>query len=135
MPYEFLGQIFAGIIIGGMLLVGPSAVVFYGWSEWHSKIHQGELLGWRRTIGGVGILFITAQTILFLTLLVTIFSHKIAVPSRFFLSGCVLGELVLLVVAAPCMFAWRGRFRWWLLASSFYLPVISFFSALAALAY
>jgi hypothetical protein len=134
MPYEFLGQILAGIIIGGMLLVGPSVIVFYGWSEWHSKIHQGELPGWRRTIGGVGILFITAQTILFLTLLVTIFSHKIAVPYRFFLSGCVLGELVLLVVAAPCMFAWRGRFRWWLLASSFYLPVISFFSALAALA-
>jgi len=135
MPYEFLGQILAGIIIGGMLLVGPSAVVFYDWSEWHSTIHQGELPGWRRTIRGVGILLITAQTILFLTLLVTIFSHKIAVPYRFFLSGCVLGELVLLAVAAPCIFVWRSRFRWWLLASSIYLPVISFFSALAALAY
>jgi hypothetical protein len=135
LPYEFLGQILAGRIIGGMLLLGPSVVVFYGWSEWHSNIHQGELPGWRRIIGGVGILFITAQTILVLTLLVTIFSHKIAVPYRFFLSGCELGELLFLVVAMPCMFAWQGRFRRWLLASSSYLPVISFFYALAALAY
>ena len=135
MAYEFLGQILAGIIISGMLSVGPLAVVFYGWSEWHSKIHQGKLPVWRRIATGAGIFFITAQTILFITLLATIFSHKIAVPYRFFLSGCVLTEVVLLVVAAPCTFTWQGRFRWWLLASSFYLPVISFFSALAALAY
>jgi hypothetical protein len=135
MAYEFLGQILVGIIIGGMLLVGPSVVVFYGWSELRRKIHQGELPGWRRIAASVGILFITAQTMLFITLLATIFSHKVAVPYRFFLSRCVLTELALLVVAAPCMLAWRGRFRWWLFLSSFYLPVISFFSALAALAY
>jgi hypothetical protein len=135
MAYEFLGQILAGIIISGMLLAGPLAVVFYGWSEWHGKIHQGELPVWKRIAASVGILFITAQTILFITLLATIFSHKVAAPYRFFLSECVLSELALLVVAAPCAFAWRGRFRWWLLASSVYLPVISFFSALAALAY
>ena len=115
--------------------MGPSVVVFYGWKEWNSTIHQGELPVWRRITASVGIFFITVQTILFFTLLATIFSHKVAVPYRFFLSGCVLTELVLLVVAAPCTFAWQGRFRWWLLASSFYLPVISFFSALAALAY
>jgi hypothetical protein len=118
-----------------MLLGGPSVVVFYSWREWYNEIHQGELPVWRRLAASVGILFITAQTILFITLLATIFSHKVAVPYRFFLSGCVLTEVALLVVAAPCTFAWRGRFKWWLLASSFYLPVISFFSALAALAY
>lgn len=135
MPHEFLGQILAAIVFGGMLLAGPSVAVFYGWSEWHNKIDQVKLPSWRRILGGVGILLISAQAGLFLVLLITIFSHKIAVPYRFFLSRCVIAELVLLVVAAPCIIAWRRRIRWWLLASSFYLSVISFFSALAALAY
>ena len=135
MAYQFLGQILAGIIIGGMILGGPSVVVFRGWSEWRGKVFQSDLPVWRRITACVGILSITVQTILLFALIFTIFRFKVVAPNRFFLSGCVLTELVLLAVAAPCTFAWRGRFRWWLLASSLYLPAISFFSALAALAY
>jgi hypothetical protein len=135
MAYQFLGQILAGIIIGGILLMGPSVVVFCGWSEWQSKIYKAEVPVWRRIIASVGVFSITAQTILFLTLFITIFHFKVLVPHRFFLSWCVFIELLLLLVAGPCMLAWQGRFRWWLLASSVYLPVISFFSVLAVMAY
>jgi hypothetical protein len=135
MAYQFLGQILAGIIISGILLVGPSVGVFYGWSEWRSGIYKGDLPVWRRVTASIGILSITAQTMLFIVLLITIFHFKVLVPYRFFLFRCVLIELVLLLVAISYMFAWRGRFRWWLLASSFYLSVISFFSVLGILAY
>jgi hypothetical protein len=135
MAFQFLGQILAGIIIGGMILGGPSVVVFRGWSEWRSKVYQSDLPVLRRIIASVGVLSVTAQTILFLILFITIFHFKVLVPHRFFLSWCVFIELLLLLVAGPCMFAWQGRFRWWLLASSVYLPVISFFSVLAVMAY
>ena len=130
-----MGQILAGIVICGIFLVGPSVVVFFGWREWRTKIYKGELPVWRRITASIGILSVTAQTILFISLLIAIFHFKVLVPYRFLLFRCVLIELVLLLVAISCMFAWRGRFRWWLLASSFYLPVISFFTVLAVLAY
>jgi hypothetical protein len=138
MAHQFLGQVLAGIIISGILLVGPSVIVFNGWSEWHSKIYKGEFSVWQRVTASVGILSVTAQTILFIALLITIFGtfrNEVLVAHRFFLTDSVLVELVLLILAAPCTFAWRGRVKWWLLASSFYLPVISFFSVLAVLAY
>ena|ERR1700674_4309134 len=132
---SILGEIIAGILILVIILVVPLVGVFYGWSEWHREIYKGELTVWRRITASVGILAITAQTILFITVLITIFRYRVLVPYRFFLSGSVFAELALLLLAAPCTFAWRGRVRWWLLASSFYLPVISFFSVLAVLAY
>jgi hypothetical protein len=130
MPHQFLGQILAGIIISGILLVGPSVVALNGWSEWHSKIYNGEVSAWQRVAASVGILSVTAQTVLFMTLLITIFAnarYETLVAHRFFLTDSVFAEFVLLLLAAPCTFAWHGRARWWLLASSFYLPVISFF--------
>jgi hypothetical protein len=134
MAYEFLGQILAGIIISGLILIGPSVVLFCGWREWRSNILKSDLPAWGQITASIGILSISGQTILFIALLITIFHFKNLVPHRFFLSACVFAELVLLLIAGPCMFGWRGRFRWWLLASSIYLPVLSFFSVLAVMA-
>jgi hypothetical protein len=116
-----------------ILLAVPLVGVFYGWSELQTEIVKGKFPVWRRVAASVGIFAVTAQSFLFVALLITIFRYS--VPFRVFLSDGVFAELVLLLFAAPCTFAWRGRVRWWLLASSLYLPVISFFSGLAVLAY
>lgn len=136
MAYEFLGQILAALIISGMFLIGPSVVVFYGWIEWQRKIYKRAIPVWRRVLVSIGVASVTAQTIVSSTLFITIFHFKVLVQHRFFfLSWCLFIELLLLLIAAPCMFAWQGRLRWWLLASSIYLPVVSFFFVLAVMAY
>lgn len=118
MAYQFIGQILAGIIVGGILLVGPSVAVFYGWSEWRSKICKGEFPMTRRIAASLGILSITAQTVLFISLLGAIIHYKVLGPYSAVLFRCVFAELLLALLAAPCTFALRGRTRWWLLASS-----------------
>jgi hypothetical protein len=130
-----LGQVIAGIIILTMILVVPLVSVFCGWSEWQRKIRKGELALWLRIAASVGIVIITAQTILFISVLGAIIRYKVLDPYSEILFRCVIAELVMGLFAAPCTFAWRGRTKWWLLASSFYLPVISFFSVLGVLAY
>ncbi len=44
-------------------------------------------------------------------------------------------ELALLIVAVPCIFLGRLQRRWWLIASAVFLPVVSWFSVLAEVAY
>jgi hypothetical protein len=111
MAYQVFGQILFGILICGMLLVGPSVVVFYGWSEWRGELIKGKPPTWRRVLANVGILAVTTQTFLFVNLLIIIICSRVLIPYRFLLTNSVLAELVLLLLAAPCAFAWRGQAR------------------------
>jgi hypothetical protein len=77
----------------------------------------------------IGLFSVTAQAILFLAMWSPIAHHRAA------LLVCMRLDFVLVLLAVPCIFAWRGKIRWFLLASSLIFPVVCFFTALAQLAY
>ncbi|PYT28684.1 MAG: hypothetical protein DMG58_18010 [Acidobacteria bacterium] len=80
-------------------------------------------------VAHIGLFAVTAQALLFIALWTPLVRY------RLLLSQSVNLELALLLIAVPCIFWGRLRRRWWLIASAAFLPVVSWFSVLAELAY
>jgi|SRR5580658_443734 hypothetical protein len=112
-----------------LMLVGAFVCVFYGWSDWPRQLRSAQLLAWRRAAVTIGLFSVTAQAILFVALWTPIAHHRAA------LLACMRVDSALVLLAVPCIFAWRGKARWYLLASALILPVACFFTVLAELAY
>src|SRR5205814_7659352 len=99
---------------------------------WDSR---GEIVGAvspsssRKVVAHIGLFAVTAQALLFIALWTPLVRY------RLLLSQSVNLELALLLTAVPCIFWGRLRRRWWLIASAAFLPVVSWFSVLAELAY
>jgi len=125
-----LGRIIFAVVVGGPILAIPCAAITYGWKARRVQTSGSE---WRRMIASVGIFAVLCQTVLLLFALLAIAVYN--TRYRSFLSQSVIAEFVLLLLAAPCTFAWKQRPKWWLLFSSFFLPIVSFFLVLAVLAY
>lgn len=111
------------------MFVAAFVCLFYSWSEWPGQLRSVRLFGWRRYIVSVGLFSVTVQAILLVALWSPIMRH----PAL--LRKCLYADFALLLVAVPCIFAWRGTARWCLLASTLFLPVACFFTVLAELAY
>lgn len=112
-----------------LLLVGAYVCVFYAWSEWPSQLRSLRLLLWRRTAVSIGLFLVTVQAILFVVLWSPISGH------HSLLMKCMYVDFALMLLAVPCILAWRGTARWCLLASALFLPVACFLTVLAELAY
>jgi hypothetical protein len=57
------------------------------------------------------------------------------VQYRLLLLQSVNLEIALLLIAVPCIFWGQLQRKWWLIASAAFLPVVSWFSVLAEVAY
>jgi hypothetical protein len=113
----------------GVMIVGPFMALFYAWGEWQGAIHEARLPVWRHGVIIVGLLAVTCQAIYFLLLWTPLGSHRIL------LRRAVPTELFLVLPTVLSTFIWKKNARWWLLASSIFLCVSSFFTVLAEVAY
>jgi hypothetical protein len=109
--------------------VGPFMGLFYAWGEWQGAVYEVQFPSWRRTVIVVGLVSVTLQALSFLALW-TPFSRHDA-----FVRRALPIELLLVAPTVLSIFIWKHKARWWLLASSLFLCVDSFFVALAELAY
>jgi len=115
----------------GLLLlmwVGAFVCVFYAWSEGLSQLRSVQLRVWRRTAMFLGLFSVTAQAILFVALWSPMARHRAAIVT------CMRVDFALVLLGVPCTFAWRGKARRCILASSLILLVGCFFTVLAELA-
>ena len=115
--------------IVGAMLVCPFLGLVYSWSQWQPVFEGVNLSNWRRWMGIMGLLAVTAQATIFIALWTPISRYHL------FVQRAVPVELLLFSFALLSMFAWKGAARWWLFASSLLLCADSFFSVLAELAY
>jgi hypothetical protein len=102
--------------------------LFFAWSEWGEQI-RGSVNPWRAGALSVALFTVTLQAVLFVSIWFDL-RHRGS-----FFQRCLVADFVLLVIALPCIFAWKGRARWWLVVSSVGFGVGSFCSAIAASAY
>jgi hypothetical protein len=112
-----------------VMLVGAFVCVFYAWSEWPSQLRRVRSPAWRRAAVSIGLFSVTVQAVLFVVLWTPISRYHTVLPKLMYV------DFALVLLAVPCIFAWRGTARWCLLASALFLPLACFFSALAELAY
>jgi hypothetical protein len=103
--------------------------LFLGWTSRWGIVFAAPIPPWRKAIAYIGLLADTAQAFLFLALWTPLVHY------RLLLSQTINLESILFLIAVPCIFWGRLRHRWWLIASAAFLPVVSWFSVLAEIAY
>jgi len=108
------------------MIVASFLGIFLGWA---SRWGTSSLPSWRKVLAYIGLFAVTTQAIIFITLWTPLVRY------RLLLVQSVNLELALLVVAVPCIFLGRLQRPWWLMASAAFLPVVSWFSVLAEMAY
>ena len=112
-----------------LLLFAALVGLFYCWAQWRMQLRLFEIAGWRRMALSFGLFAVTLQALLFVSMWTPLSRlHDL-------LRNSMTAELVLLALAIPCGFAWKGSARWWLLTASIGFSVGCFFSMLAELAY
>lgn len=117
------------IAIVGAMLVCPFLGLFYTWSQCHAIFQRAELPGWRRSAGILGLFSVTLQATLFIALWTPVSRY------RPFMALAVPVEVLLFFLTLPSIFTRKGNARWWLLVSSLFLSVDSFFVVLTELTY
>ena len=118
----------AEFLIIALLVAAVMGLVFC-WTEWRKQLRQIGLASWRRAGLTFGLFAATSQALLFV--------YAWTPLSRFhhLLLQAMKIEFLLFVLVIPCIFAWRGSARWWLLTASIGFGVGYFFSMLAEVAY
>ena len=111
------------------MVVASFLGLFLGWASRGEIVGAVSLTSWRKLVAHIGLFAVTAQALLFIALWTPLVRYRVL------LSQSVNLELALLLIAVPCIFWGRVRRRWWLIASAAFLPVVSWFSVLAEVAY
>jgi len=112
-----------------LMLIVSFVGLFLGWT---SKPMTGTHFpphAWRRSVARVGVTSVSAQAFLFVLLWTPLVRYQL------FLRESVHVQVLLLLIAVPCVLWGRMQARWWLIASAAFLPVASWFSVLAEVAY
>ena len=121
-------DLFLGAVALAMFVSVFLGLVF-GWSQWIGIIPIQPLSSWKLVVGRIGIVALTAQVLMFIALWTPLNHYRVL------LRICLPIEFLLLAVAIPSVLLGKLHYRWWLLASSVFLPIASFFVVLAELAY
>jgi|ERR1700690_317077 hypothetical protein len=119
-------------IVGAFLLVmvvGSFVGLFLGWTSNLGIVNGLPVTAWRLAAARIGLFAVSAQALFFIALWTPFVHHRIL------LWQCVPLEFLLLFIAAPCILSGRMQHRWWLLTSSAFLPIVSFFVVLSEVAY
>ena len=111
------------------LLFASLVGLVYCWTEWRKQLRYLGMSSWRKAGLIFGLFAATSQALLF--------AYTWTPLSRFhhLLRQGMNAELLLLVLVIPCIFAWRGSARWWLLIASVGFGVGYFVSMVAEVAY
>ena len=103
--------------------------LFLGWTSKRETVRAASLPPWRKVVANIGLFAVTAEALLFISLWTPLTKYCL------FMYQSVNMEVVLLLIAVPCIFWGRLQRRWWLIASAAFLPVVSWFLVLAEIAY
>ncbi len=106
-----------------VLLVAAFVGILYAWIMGRGQVRSVELPAWRRRVAMVGLIAVTLAGALFICFWTPLFRND-ALLVRW-----VRIELLLTLLAIPCVLAAKGASRWWLLLSSVVLMIGSFFTA------
>ena len=117
---EITGMAMLAVIVAA--LVG----IAYVWSKSYDEVRNVELRPWRRTTALVGILAVTLQAVLFITIWTPLGRHNALV------AWLTRGEALFFLIALPCALTRNDRSRWWLLFSSTVLAVFYFLTILVS---
>jgi hypothetical protein len=112
-----------------VMVVASFLGLFLGWASRWGILGSSSLPLWRKVVAHIGLFAVTTQAVLFIALWTPLVRY------RLLLLQSVNLELALLLIAVPCIFLGRLQGRWWLMASAAFLPVVSWFSVLAEVAY
>jgi hypothetical protein len=96
--------------------------VVYGWYRWRSVSRDATLTRRRRIISSVGLVAVTAQA----CLLMTIYGRLSNIYPTLFDDWWAAGQMLLFLIAIPCILTGKGLSRWWLSASSVFLIVFCY---------
>ena|ERR1700741_1339249 len=118
----------AELLIIALLFAALVGLVFC-WAEWRKQLRHIGMSSWRKAGLTFGLFAATSQALLFV--------YTWTPLSRFhhLLREAMKVELLLFVLVIPCIFAWWGSARWWLLTASIGFSAGHFFSMLAEVAY
>lgn len=114
-----------GVVFGLMTLTASWGLA-YAWWLWRVELGRDNLPPWRRVVASIGLLAVTSQALLFI-LSWTQIGRDYALFGQW-----ARWVLTTFLIAVPCVFAGKGRSRWWLLSSSVLLFIICFFITLSA---
>lgn len=109
-----------------VLIVAAFVGLLYAWTVWRNQVEKLQLSVWRRRCATVGLIAVTIQAAIFIAFWTPMFRDD-ALVVRW-----TKGELLVFIIAIPCVLAGKGPLRWWLLSSSIVLMIGSFFTALGA---
>lgn len=109
-----------------VLIVAAFVGLLYAWTAWRKQIENEQLSVWRRRFATVGLIAVTIQAVIFIAFWTPVFRDD-ALLVRW-----AKGEVIVFLIAIPCVLAGKGPLRWWLLSSSTVLMIGSFFTALGA---
>jgi len=111
------------------MIVASFVGLFLGWTSRGEIVGAVSLSSSRKVVAQVGLFAVTAQALLFMPLWTPLVRYHLLLTQSAKL------ELALLFIAVPCILWGRLRPRWWLIASAAFLPVVSWFSVFAEVAY
>lgn len=106
------------------VVVAAFAGIAYAWSKTCDEVRNVQLRPWRRATSLVGVLAVTLQAALFITIWTPLGRHGTLVV------WLTRGEALLFGIAVPCALTRPDRSRWWLLFSSTALAVLYFLTIL-----
>jgi len=106
-----------------MLMVAAFVGILYVWIVGRGVVRKLELPTWRRRGATIGLIAVTTQAVMFISFWTPLFRSDTQL-----MWGARI-ELLVAVLAIPCVLTAKGASRWWLLLSSVVLMIGSFFTA------
>ena len=107
-------RVFVEAISFALMVLTAFGGLIYALTRWREQCRAAGIPAWRRIAMIVGLLAVTAQAALFLSLFAwPHLSQEYALLSRW--ARWVVGVFL---IAVPCALAGKGAARWWLLLSS-----------------
>jgi hypothetical protein len=111
------------------MIIASFLGLFLGCASIRGFLGTSSVPSWRKVLACIGLFAVTTQATLFIALWTPLVRY------RLLLWQSVNLEMVLLIVAVPCIVFGRLQRRWWLIASAAFLPIVSWFTVLAEVAY
>ena len=123
-----LSDFLPSAILIAMIIVAFMAL-FLGWSSKPMTATGSAQYSRRLWVARFGVLAISAQALLFTALWTPLVHHQLLLRQYFEV------EVLLFLVAVPCVVGGRIQHRGWLVAAATFLPIVSWFTVIAEIAY
>ena len=123
-----LNDFLPSAILIAMIIVACMAL-FFGWSSKPMTAIGSAQYPRRLCVARFAVLLVSAQALLFIALWTPLAHYQLWSRQSFHVG------VLLLPAAVPCDVWGRIQYRWWLVAAAIFLPIVSWVSVLAEVAY